>query len=259
MFRGDAVRKLVRHFADPAVGCVSGDVQLVNAAEEFARSEGAYYRYERFIQRQESALGAIVGADGGMYALRHSLFAPIPDEVVVDDFVISMNVARAGFAVRYEPDAIAIEQGTLSPEEEFHRKVRVISGGIQALKRRVGLPRLSQPRLWWCYLSHKLGRWLVPVALVVMGIASVLSTDLVVRLLAVGQAAFYSAALIHRPLVKAGWNLPVTTIPYYFCLMNGAAGVGLWRGLRGRQRAAWNRTTRESGVQPSSAGHSRPS
>jgi cellulose synthase/poly-beta-1,6-N-acetylglucosamine synthase-like glycosyltransferase len=246
MFRPDAIRKLVRHFADPRVGCVSGDVRLIGSAEEYADSEGAYYRYERFIQQQESALGAIIGADGGMYALRHALFRRVPDDVVVDDFVISMNVARDGFAVRYEPEAVAIEQGTLSAREEFRRKVRVIAGGIQALTRGVGVPRWFQVVLLWCYVSHKLLRWFMPAALVVLFVTSMfLAADDVFAMVFALQVVFYAAALVHRPLLRRGVNLRVTSVPYYFCLVNAAAGVGIVRGLTGRQRSAWSRTRRE--------------
>lgn len=251
MFRPDAIRKLVRHFADPHVGCVSGDVRLIGSAEEYADSESTYYRYERFIQQQESALGAIIGADGGMYALRHSFFRHVPDDVVVDDFVISMNVAREGFAVRYEPEAVAIEQGTLSGQEEFRRKVRVIAGGIQALMRGVGVPRRSQVRLLWCYLSHKLLRWLMPVMLVVMFFASLrLAGDAVFAVLVALQVVFYATALVHQPLLRRGWNLRVTSLPYYFCLVNAAAAFGIVRGFSGRQRSAWSRTRRENSSPP---------
>jgi cellulose synthase/poly-beta-1,6-N-acetylglucosamine synthase-like glycosyltransferase len=246
MYRPDAVKKLIRHFADPRVGGVSGDVRIVESAAAYAQSEGLYYRYERFIQEQESRLGAIVGADGAMYAIRRETFRPVPPEVVVDDFVISMTVARLGYQLLYDREAIAIEQGTLSSAEEFRRKIRVVAGGIQALKLGVGLPRWSQPTLLWCYVSHKLLRWLVPAFLCSLLFSSlVLAADSgAYALMFLAQVAFYSAAALHARSVHAGRSPSLTVVPYYFCLVNVAALRGLLRGLQGGQRAAWNRTRR---------------
>ena len=171
-YRPDALRKLTRHFTDRSVGAVSGDVRLIDSADEYAASEGMYYRYERWLQTLESRLASIVGADGGMYALRRALFQPPAPTVIVDDFVISMTVATGGHRVLYDPEAIAIEQGTLSGREEWHRKVRIVAGGIHALKMREGVPTWRRPLLLWSYTSHKLLRWLLPVFLIAGFVAS---------------------------------------------------------------------------------------
>ena len=135
MYQSDAIRKLVRHFSDSAVGAVSGDVRLVNAADSHAQAEGFYYRYERQLEIWESQLGSIIGADGAMYAVEREHFCSPSNAIILDDFVISMTVARLGYRVLYEPAAVAIERGTQSSGEEFQRKVRIVAGGIQALKR----------------------------------------------------------------------------------------------------------------------------
>lgn len=248
MYRHDAIRKLVRHFADASVGGVSGDVRLVDSATAYAQSEGIYYKYERFIQQRESGLGAIVGADGAMYAIRRELFRIVPSEVVVDDFVISMTVARLGFKVRYEAEAIAIERGTLTAAEEFRRKMRVVAGGIQALRLGIGLPHFSQPVLVWCYASHKLLRWLMPCFLLCIAATTLgLASNPFYRAVLCAQLAFYGAAAVHPTAVRQGWSSVATNIPYYFCLVNGAALAGVWRGIRGKQGAAWSRTSRQKG------------
>ncbi len=245
MYRPNALRKLVRHFADPAVGAVSGDVRLVDAAESHAHSEGLYYRYERWLQGLESKVGSIIGADGGMYAVVRSHFRPPPDGIVLDDFVISMTVARLGFRVLYEPEAIAIEQGTLSGREEFYRKVRIIAGGIQALKLRLGIPSLRQPVLVLGYLSHKLLRWLVPCLLLLTLLSSAaLAGESFYVLAFSAQLLFYGTALIYGFNIFGCRKLRLSGIPYYFSLVNGAALVGIWKGLTGTQRVTWQRTTR---------------
>ena len=245
MYRPDAIARLVRHFVNPEVGAVSGDVQLVDAADSHARSEGLYYRYERYIQLCESRVGSIIGADGGMYALRRTLFRPPPNSIVVDDFVISMTVARLGARVLYDPEAVATEQGTLAVAEEFRRKVRIVAGGFQALILRQGVPRVTQPLLLWSYVSHKLLRWLAPVFLVAAFAASMtLVSDPFYRAALALQAAAYGAAVLYAANVPLLRRIPGTALAFYFCLVNGAALAGLWKGLAQAQPATWNRTSR---------------
>jgi cellulose synthase/poly-beta-1,6-N-acetylglucosamine synthase-like glycosyltransferase len=244
-YRPDALRKLVRHFSDSRVGAVSGDVRLVDSAAEYAASEGLYYRYERWLQTLESRLSSIVGADGGMYALRRELFQPPAASVIVDDFVISMNVAIQGARVLYESEAVAIEQGTASSREEWHRKVRIVAGGIHALMLGQGAPTWRRPALLWSYASHKLLRWLMPCFLAAALISSgLLAASPLFRVVFLAQAVFYVAAAIHALNPFGFQRLGAGAVPYYFCLVNGAAMTGLWKGLRNRQSAAWNRSTR---------------
>jgi cellulose synthase/poly-beta-1,6-N-acetylglucosamine synthase-like glycosyltransferase len=246
MYRPDAIARLVRHFADPAVGAVSGDVRLVDSAQAYAASEGLYYRYERWLQRLESRLGSIVGADGGMYALRRSLYAAVPASVVVDDFVISMEVARRGARVIYDPEAIALEQGTLSATEEFRRKVRIVAGGIQALLAGHGVPSMRRPLLLWSYLSHKVLRWLMPLPMLGAFVTSAASAGgggfYAVALAA--QVSFYAVAVLHWARVPGLVRARASAIPYYFCLVNGAALAGLCRAVARPQAATWSRATR---------------
>jgi cellulose synthase/poly-beta-1,6-N-acetylglucosamine synthase-like glycosyltransferase len=245
MYQPDAIRKLVRHFVEPLVGAVSGDVRLVDAADSHAYSEGVYYRYERWLQSLESRLGAIIGADGAMYAIRRACFQPPSPDIILDDFVISMTVARLGYRVPYDPEACASEQGTLTSREEYRRKVRIVAGGVQALKRREGLPRWRQPLLLFCYVSHKLLRWLLPCFLVLMFLASaVLAHAPLYRLIFFGQILFGMVAVGYGVGILGLRRHRWCGIPYYFCLMNGAALLGLWKGIWGTQAVTWQRTSR---------------
>ena len=245
MYKADAIRKLVQYFVDPKVGAVSGDVQLINAAESHARSEGFYYRYERWIQKMESNIGSIIGADGGMYAVARHCFQAPSDRIIVDDFVISMNVARKGYRVLYEADAIAVEEGTSSSREEFWRKVRIVAGGVQAFKLGEGLPRLNQPVLLLSYISHKLIRWLVPCFLIGLFVSSlVLSANLPYKVVFVVQLVFVAIALLYATNIFRLRRIPCCGVPFYFCLVNGAALYGLCKGLIGAQTVLWPRTAR---------------
>ncbi len=246
MYQPDAIRKLTRHFYDPSVGAVSGDVRLVNAADSFAASEGLYYQYERWLQLRESEVGSIIGADGGMYALRRGLFQSPPDFIVVDDFVISMSVAIQGSRVVYDPEAVAIEGGTESAGEEFRRKIRIVAGGIQALKFGQGVPGIQQPLLVFCYMFHKLFRWLVPVFLLVAFVSSGLlfSEGYIYQFAFICQLLCYLMALGYAKGIFEFNSKTWLRVPYYFCLVNGAALVGIWKGTVGAQAVTWQRTSR---------------
>lgn len=245
MYQPDAIRKLVRHFSDPTVGAVSGDVRLFDAADSYAESEGFYYKYERWIQELESQIGSIIGADGAMYAVRRNAFQAPPNAIILDDFVISMNVARQGFRVVYDSEAVAFEDGTSSASEEFRRKIRIVAGGIQALRLGLGVPSFQQPLLLYCYVFHKLLRWCLPIFLIACFIFSglLLSEPLY-------QAAFIAQVICY--LIAIGYSLGFlnfsrakwVSIPFYFCLVNGAALLGIWRGLLGSQAVTWKRTLR---------------
>jgi cellulose synthase/poly-beta-1,6-N-acetylglucosamine synthase-like glycosyltransferase len=245
MYRPDALRKLVRHFANPAVGAVSGDVRLLNEDVSFGQSEGLYYRYERWIQLQESRLGSIIGVDGAMYALRRELFVPPSNNIILDDFVISMTAAGKGFRVLYDPEAVATESATPDAAQEFRRKIRISAGAAQAAVQGEGLPPLRQPLLLWGYLSHKALRWLSPWFLLGLFFANVhlLGRSAGYGLFLAAQAAGYGLALYG--VRRSRGRMPRwVQIPFFFALQNAAYGIGVVKGILTVQTGTWERTGR---------------
>ncbi len=244
--RRDAVRKLVQNFADPDVGAVSGDVILTGERAALAGSEDLYYRYERHLQRLESLIGSIVGVDGALYAVRRDLFAPPPDDTILDDMAIPMAVLRSGRRVVFEIGAIAEEAGSGSSSEEFWRKARVVAGGLQFLIRRDSGVPASRPQAIFTLVSHKALRWMSPAFGAVALAASVLLAP---------ASTFFGAVLAVQCLVLGlgvAGCMPVirrfglVALPHYFCLVQAAAAVGLVRGIAGRQPVAWRRFARAS-------------
>jgi cellulose synthase/poly-beta-1,6-N-acetylglucosamine synthase-like glycosyltransferase len=248
MFRHDAVQRLLAHFTDPAVGAVTGDVRIQSEDAPFGEGEGLYYIYERFIQLQESALGSTVTVDGGMYAIRKKLFRQLPPDTILDDFIIGMNVALAGYRVVYDPSAVATENATVDVRQEFRRKVRIVAGAFRELLRGHGVPRLRQPQLLWSYVSHKLLRWLVPWCLIAILVSSALlfsresSRTLAAGLLLI-QIAFYVCALVGATRPNSRWPA-VIGVPFYFCMVNVAAWLGSLRGLLGIEQVTWRKASR---------------
>jgi hypothetical protein len=189
-------------------------------------------------------MGSLIGVDGAMYAMRRDLFHAVPDHVVLDDFVISMNIAKQGKRVVHEPEAKGYEASAASFDIELRRRSRIVAGAIQSLLRGEGCPRLTQPLLLLKYLSHKVLRWMTPVFLLSILIANLLLLNELVYVLTLGgQMAFYAAALIGRWQRAPTW---IFAIPLYFCGANVAAARGLVRGILNRQMGAWERLKRAS-------------
>ncbi|HVY61833.1 MAG TPA: glycosyltransferase family 2 protein [Planctomycetota bacterium] len=245
LFDREAVRRLVRHFADPAVGVVTGTVHLIDGKPGYAQSEGLYYRYERFLQRSESTYDSVVGVDGALYAVRRDLAQAPPPDVILDDFLVSMDVAARGGRIIYDPTAEAWEDAAPSVEQEFRRKSRVAMGAFQLLGRGLAVPPLERGRLLFCWAGHKLLRWVAPWALLAAFAASVALAreGPLFAGLAWAQVAFYAVACagLAFPAIR-GWR-PVA-VPTYFTLMNAAFAWGLIRLLRGDARGTWQKVDR---------------
>jgi cellulose synthase/poly-beta-1,6-N-acetylglucosamine synthase-like glycosyltransferase len=248
MYAPDALRKLVRNFSDPSVGGVSADVILMNKETNYGESESAYYLYERWLQQKESEIGSIIGADGGMYAIRRELFMPPAPNIILDDFVISMNVAIQGKRLVYDHEAKGYEESTISHSIEFLRKSRVIAGAVQALKQAEGIPGPSHKGLFFSFLSHKMLRWFVPLFLFAQLYANIFIVvhggGTFYQLCLAAQGFFYFCALL-GVMVGGESRFPVIGIPFYFCLVNGAALYGLYKGCFNKQPVTWKKFSRK--------------
>src|SRR5262249_29342639 len=71
----DALRRLVRPFADPAVAYVCGRLRIERA--DGSNREGVYWRYELGVRRAESRLGSVTGGNGSIYALRRADYVEV--------------------------------------------------------------------------------------------------------------------------------------------------------------------------------------
>lgn len=244
MFHSDALQKMVAGLSDPAVGAVSGDVRLASDESNFGEGEAFYYRIERALQNAESKIGSMMGVDGGMYVVRRELFQPLAPDTILDDFTMTMNVIRQGKRVIYEPEAVATENGTPTALMEFKRRTRVTSGAIQVLKRRLW-PPLSRPVELWQFVSHKLFRWIEPIFLILLFVASAaLWRDGILYQIAFGlQLAFYLLGLAGTFWLKLR-ETRIGGIIFYFLMSHAAMAVGIGKGLFNRQPAAWTRTER---------------
>ena len=226
MFAPDAVRELVAPFADPRIGGVTGELLLDCEASEVAghrvaaqrrgaadrRSReargpgrrlaadrrgrlastiadgvGLYWRYEKQLRRYESVVGSTLGATGAIYALRRALYRPLPADTILDDVLTPMRAVLAGYRVVFSEQAFAFDRASSDADAEQRRKVRTLAGNFQILGQE---PRLLVPfvnPVWLQYVSHKIGRLVVPYALLALFTASLALAN---------RSAIYALALI---------------------------------------------------------------
>lgn len=199
-FSDSALIDLVANFADPQVGGVTGelvlDAERGTADSTVGDGVGLYWKYEKWLRRQESLLWSTVGATGAIYALRRPLWRALPHDTLLDDVLAPMGAVLGGWRVVFEERAIAFDRASTDADAEARRKVRTLAGNYQILKLE---PRLLVPfvnPVWFQYLSHKLGRLLVPWALLAAFVSSAyLATGHWGYGVALGlQVAFYGLA-----------------------------------------------------------------
>ena len=202
-----AVRALVASFADPSVGAASGELVLLDdSGVEAGDGVGLYWRYEKALRAMESRIHSTVGATGALYAIRRKLYQPLPEGLLLDDVLVPMRIVLAGWRTVFEPAARAYDLEA-PPDLEFTRKVRTLAGNFQLLQL---LPALLDPRrnpVFVQFVSHKLGRLLVPHLLVLLFVANLFLLDGVYAVFFAGQCLWYLlatvGALASRPAAQS--------------------------------------------------------
>jgi cellulose synthase/poly-beta-1,6-N-acetylglucosamine synthase-like glycosyltransferase len=237
MIDREAIPALARQFADPEVGCVCGHLSYVNEGETTTASVGSlYWRLEEGTKRMESNFGAVMGADGSLFAIRRTLHRPVPDSLI-DDMYLSLSILCDGYRVVSAEDALAYEESVTSSKEEFRRKVRIACQAFNVHRRL--WPRLSRLPIGiiYMYASHKLLRWLSAFSLGLSGL-----------FVGAGMAAAgvpLAVVLLFGPVglgflwLGTYYNVAkVASVAEILISLTGA-GLGVLQSLRGRQFQTW--------------------
>ena len=238
-YRPGAVRELVRAFTDPSVGYVTGALVYVNPGQTaVGEGSGFYMQYENWLRRLESAVGSVVGVNGGIDAVRRRLYRPM-EPGHLPDFVLPLRVVEQGYRVVFSERAVAHEAALGYQADEFKMRVRVTLRALHALYDMRGLlhPRhgVFAFQLW----VHKVVRYGVFVPL---GGAFLLNLALVAH---PGYVVLLGAQSLCYALALIGWlsggriRLRAVFVPFYFCLLNAAAGAALVRFLNGERQVLW--------------------
>ena len=238
MIESGALRLLLESFADPEVGCVSGELMLGDpAAGESRKGMGLYWRIEKMVRKLEAASGSMVGATGALYAVRRELLTEVPMGTILDDVYIPMQVVRQGRRVVFEPRAQAWDSPDLGGGLEFARKVRTLSGNYQLLQLAPWILSRSNP-IRFEFVSHKLMRLLVPLALLAAFLSSVSLTHRLYRFALALQLAFYGLAVLGMLGLKRGVFSRLADAALTFVVLNTAAVLALTNFVTGK-KAAW--------------------
>lgn len=228
MLNPEAIREIVNAFADPKVGCVAGEkrIELKDRDNAASGGEGFYWRYESKLKAWDFRLYSAVGAAGELFAIRTSLFEPMPADTLLDDFTLSMQIARKGYRIAYCRTAYAIESGSADIRNEQKRKIRIAAGGLQSVYRLSPLLNIFKYKtLSFQYISHRVLRWSVtPITLFLLlplniGLATVTDKPFYKTILLL-QLLFYTLASFGAILQQKQIKVKILFIPYYFIFMN---------------------------------------
>jgi cellulose synthase/poly-beta-1,6-N-acetylglucosamine synthase-like glycosyltransferase len=221
----DALRTLVRAFADPSVAYVCGQLKIL--AADGSNREGLYWRYEVAVRDAESRLSSVTGGNGSIYAVRRSDYVEVDPRFGHDLSLPYLMVQRGRRAV-YEPAALAFEKPTPTNETEYRRKVRMFEHCWLILLRGRMFRRLG-PVYSLEIVSHRLLRYasgLLHVVLLATSVALV-TQGWVYDVVLGAQLGLLAAAAVGVGIAR------------YYVLITWATLVSLWNYLRRGVPANW--------------------
>jgi poly-beta-1,6-N-acetyl-D-glucosamine synthase len=235
-----AINLLLENFADPDVGCVSGDLMLGDPGSSRApRGLGLYWGLEKKLWELESASGSAVGATGPFYAARRDVLPALPAETVLDDVYIPMEIARQGKRVLIDPRAKACDPTVFKPEQEWPRKVRTLSGNYQLLKLQPWLLTSANP-IRFEFVSHRLLKLWAPFLMLALLAASISLGGPVYRLALALQLLFYTMSIMGLLPWRKTRLARVCHSGFIFLLLNAAALAASANFVSGR-KIVWKR------------------
>ncbi|WP_259016110.1 glycosyltransferase family 2 protein [Emticicia fluvialis] len=252
----DVLKNIVRHFEDENVGAVAGEkrIQTDNSEAAAGAGEGLYWKYESFLKKLDTRLYSVVGAAGELFAVRTHLYGNVEKDTLLDDFMVSLRVAAAGYRVIYEPDAYAIERPSFSIDDEMKRKVRIATGGFQSIERLAFLWNVF--RYGWLsfqYVSHRAMRWAVaPFCLPLIFLCNLLIVLLedpdnlfsFYKIIMAAQVLFYLLAILGYWFENRKMRIKLLFVPFYFSFMNYCAILGFNRYRKGVSSGIWEKARR---------------
>jgi len=254
ILNNDAVKEIVKHYRNKKIGGVAGEkkvVPVIGLDNSGTESEGLYWKYESKLKQIDSDFYTVVGAAGELFSIRTHLFEPVATDVLLDDFIMSMNICKKGYRIIYEPKAYASETASITMKDEKNRKIRISAGGFQSVVMLRSLLNIFKyGKLSFLYISHRVFRWvlcpfLLPIILI-CNINLVHSTkSFIYQALLITQLIFYGTALIGWALIKKNKKIGFFHSIYYFVFMNIIMYYGLFRYINNEQSVLWIKAKRK--------------
>ncbi|MEJ2757546.1 MAG: glycosyltransferase family 2 protein, partial [Anaerolineales bacterium] len=250
-----AIREIMDNFSDPSVGCVVGRGVMKEKDTETKESGGLYYQYDSKIKVSESNVFATVGVSGHSMAIRRELLAPIPIDIILDDFYLAMMVLKQGYRVIYEPKAVSWEHPTISLQDEIKRRKRITAGRYHIIAMAKEFFPSIPPLIRLEVVSHKFMRLLIPFFMILVFLSNFilafyqsknLISNIFYNLLFIGQILFYFLALFGWATNQMGKKVKILQLPYYLVATNYASMLGLYWFLTGQRTVLWYQAKRKS-------------
>jgi len=246
-----AIKALLSNFSDEKVGVVSGELVFKNSNETSQISDsaaaegmGAYWRYEKWIRKNESRFASVPGATGACYAIKKALFNPIPPETLVDDVAIPMQAVMNGYRCVFETKAVVYDQPSMDTGQEAIRKRRTLAGNVQLLQLFPGLVLPWKNPICFQYVSHKVLRLFSPFLIILAGVLSVLGYLTENRPIFVVLTVFFGffiiISLFGGILEKKKVKNRLFSLFWMFFVLNWVTFLGVVDGLRGKYRVKWD-------------------
>ena len=237
----NSLKALTERLMADDIGAVSGELSLADNEGVESANVGLYWRYEKWIRQNESQLFSTTGATGALYAIRKSDFQPHRDDVLLDDFDTPVSILAQGKRTVFEPDAQVFDKAQASASGEFRRKSRTLAGNFQSFTRHRWLFNPKKNPVFLQFLSHKVFRLMVPYAMLVALLSSMLGSGMFLKLMFMLQVLFYAAGLANMTGVKALDNKLFNFIKV-FLQLNAAAVVGAVRFVTGNANVRWKQS-----------------
>lgn len=249
IFRNDLLKNLIPKLGAPEVGGISGRLILIEPSMSFEKSieEKKYWEYETFIKMYEGQNGILIGANGGIFAIKKHLFRELPvDKPVTDDLFICLSVLGQNHKFLYEKEAVAYEEVAPKLIHEFRRKVRFAASNFQTLIYFKKLLFNKRFLLSYAFWSHKIIRWFSPLILSALFILTVLAFNLgyYFKILLLVQIIFLVLALCGFLFRKLNYKMAIISLPFYFIMTNIALLKGLLNFIQNKHKAYWDSTPR---------------
>ena len=248
LYEPQALRELVKYFADQTVGYVVGRAEYnTEVMNEAGENEGTYWSLELKLKFYESLIASVVGGDGAIYAIRRALFKPL-DAEDINDFVNPLHIIQQGYRGVFNPDALCYEDTADTFDKEFSRKRRIVNRSWRGLWKNASVMNPFRTGMFaWLVVSHKLLRWLGGLffALLFVVNLTLLTKGWLYDVIFLGQIGVYVLALVGALLNR--FQKPLNKwlgIPYYFFMVNWYSLLGIADAFRGETYTTWQ-TIRE--------------
>lgn len=251
----EAIAEIVKAFSNPTVGCVAGEKRIVSEDKQDAAQggEGLYWKYESFLKAYDFRLYSTIGAAGELFAIRRELYREVEPDTLLDDFILSLRIAKDGYRIAYCKEAYAVEAGSTDMHQEEKRKVRIAAGGLQSIWRLRSLFNFFRYGiLSFQFISHRVLRWsLTPILFfalfplnIILLFAGKDSTQLY-GIILILQLLFYVAGFGGYLLQKRQTRVKILFIPYYFLFMNINVFKGIHYLQKKRGSGIWEKSNRK--------------